>query len=214
MEPYELAGMTDMIKATEDDTLKKTFLKIMDQKTEQDGTLRETLPPQDTMAYFYAYLWSGDEKYRKAMDRIVKDAPFPLEAMPFVTAYDTAFQKKEHYNEIAGYFRNKKTWTGDELIALVGTVEEMSMEIYEYYRELRDMCKAAVREKLSGFTSFEPTGAEQLKTAYCVAKACRLKILPVEKYTESLSGIRQAGNTGIGLMLGAQSILLEKQEVS
>lgn len=68
--------------------------------------------------------------------------------MPFVTAYETRYKRKEHYNEIAALFRGEERLAGSDLIALIETIGQMSEEIYEYYRELRDLFKTAVKEKV------------------------------------------------------------------
>ncbi len=115
---------------------------------------------------------------------------------PVYTAYETTCNKKEGYPDIIVQFRviNKMlkddytfTNVANYLNMLITTIEYMSPEIYEYYRELINMFKENVKEVIDKFfvnESFEsmadPESEQILRTA--VATACKKDVLLAEKY--------------------------------
>lgn len=175
----------------------------------------EGLPAEDYLAYFFALNQTGDEKYRQRIESLIAESGWTLESLPFVTAYETEYKRKEHYNEIAAFFREKDEFTGKELVALIETIDQMSEEIYEYYRELKDLFKAAVREKAGGM----PAPSETAEIGYAILKACNTGVLQPEKYRESgerfwMAAPENPGDSWEGLqeMYKAQRIILKKQE--
>ncbi|MBQ8118047.1 MAG: hypothetical protein IJ147_08335 [Lachnospiraceae bacterium] len=115
-------------------------------------------------------------------------------AYPVYVAYETTCNKKEGYPDLIAQMR---AWDGmlaaDHTFAnaskaadmWIRTIELMSPEIYEYYRELTDLFKRNVRETLDKFygenaPAKDPADAERFKTA--VLRACDADILLAEKY--------------------------------
>lgn len=114
-------------------------------------------------------------------------------AYPVYVAYETACNKKEGYPDLIAQMR---AWNGmlkkDYSFAKaaraadmwIHTIEYMSPEIYEYYRELTDIFKDSVRETLARFydtdAAKDEADAEMFKAA--VLWACEADILLAEKY--------------------------------
>lgn len=115
---------------------------------------------------------------------------------PVYTAYETACNKKEGYPDIIVQFRVINNMLKDDytfanvatyLSMLITTIEYMSPEIYEYYRELINMFKENVKEVIARFyqnDSFEAMAdaeSEKILRA-AVAAACKKDVLLAEKY--------------------------------
>ncbi|HIX16403.1 MAG TPA: hypothetical protein H9740_11905 [Candidatus Hungatella pullicola] len=208
MKPYELLGWIQQYEAEGDEGLKTQILKCMEALTDSE----EMLPEEDAVAYFFGLEQTGDEKYKKAMDRIANSGDASLKLMPFMAAYETAYRKKEHYNLIAQAFTEKESLTPEDMAALINTVEQMSQEIYEYYRELKDLFCKKIKEFLPGMED----SSDRMILAYSVLKACNLRVLQPEKYRDY--GIRawsQAAKSGgekngVYTMVNAQYEILKK----
>ncbi|MBE5884464.1 MAG: hypothetical protein E7291_08650 [Lachnospiraceae bacterium] len=130
----------------------------------------------------------GDNAYRAA-----------LEVYPVYTAYETRENGKKGYPDIMSQMRlwNKKINADFSfenaaayLAMLYGTIENMSPEIYENYRELVDMFRAAVKRVLAEYYSEEAecfasdvsgTAAWDVFSG-TVRKACAAYLLLEEKY--------------------------------
>lgn len=212
--PYQLTGAIQLYEATGKEEYKDYVITILDQLEAQEEIV-EHLPSQDALAYFFALEQTGDEKYRQKIEVLISKKNWDLDFMPFVTAYETKYKRKENYNEIAAMFRGKNRLTGKDLAALIHTLFEMSEEIYEYYRELRDLFKAVVKEKIKEL----PNSSENMEIGYSILKACNMGVLQTEKYREygELAGKTIVGNDddtclGITQMLKAQYLILKKQE--
>ena len=136
-----------MFEATKDDAFKKFVMNQLSCMEAPEGTAG-SLPAQDYSAYFFALEQTGNESYSQKIEDVMKTPEWTLELMPFITAYDTRYKRKEHYNEIAAMFRDKQQFTGYDLVSLIDTIAQMSEEIYEYYRELRDLFKVIIKEKM------------------------------------------------------------------
>lgn len=118
------------------------------------------------------------------------------EVYPVYAAYETDCNKKEGYPDIMAQMRVLDKKAAGEfsfgnasayVVALLHTLEKISPEIYENYRELVDMFRAAVKRTLSeyyaadvGFTEGNPNEVR----AFCdaVKEACSLDLLLAEKY--------------------------------
>ncbi len=115
---------------------------------------------------------------------------------PIYAAYETEENKKEGYPDIMAQMRvwNRKveedfTFANASayVTMLIFTIKKMSPEIYENYRELVDMFRAAVKRALAEHYNGE-TGAfrgDQADAAgFCsaVREACSLDLLLAEKY--------------------------------
>ena len=173
---------------------------------------------------FYLYEETKEEKYRKAIEEIVKkgeNSPKDLEefymVMPTYAEYGTKIGKKENYNDIITQFKNIratiKTDSEKELylMTLVETLEVMSEEIFEHYKTLEVFAKEAIKEMENS----------SVVRAYGILKACRLKDLLKEKYQEVGSKILDSvseptfpdhKNAGTFMMAYAQLLLLGKEE--
>jgi hypothetical protein len=178
--------------------------------------LEEGLPVQDSLVFFFALDQTGNEKYKKKIEALFKQKDWTLDFMPFVTAYETRYQRKEHYNEIAAVFREKEQFAGTDFIALIETIGQMSEEIYEYYRELKDLFQAVIREKIKEL----PDTPEALETGYSILRACNMGVLQPEKYGgfgeliwKTIDSNDEDTYTGLQEMLKAQYTILKKQEV-
>lgn len=118
------------------------------------------------------------------------------EIYPVYAAYETDCNKKEGYPDIMAQMRvldkkaagefsfgNASAYVG----ALLHTLEKISPEIYENYRELVDMFRAAVKRTLSEYytteTGFREGSTDEVK-AFCdaVQEACSQDLLLAEKY--------------------------------
>lgn len=218
---YELSGLMQMYQATGADEYGELVLERID----RDGLLEcgNLLSGREAGAYLFALRRTGKQEYRNAADlvfnRLVNGAEEISEAaMPFYAEYDTLFNKRAHYGEIAAYFERIEAWSGHAAAALINTIDKMSMEIYEYYRALCDLFKQVVRQGLLT----EVQSPEALLNAgavwggYAVLKACNMGILNREKYGDA--GLRiwrrveaqQRQEDGLGNMLKAQYVVFEK----
>lgn len=115
---------------------------------------------------------------------------------PVYTAYETTCNKKEGYPDIIVQFRVINKMLKDDytfanvanyLNMLITTIEYMSPEIYEYYRELINMFKENVKEVIEKFfvnNSFEAMKDAESETVLraAVAAACKKDVLLAEKY--------------------------------
>ncbi|GLB27068.1 hypothetical protein LXJ15735_33090 [Lacrimispora xylanolytica] len=215
LKPYQLTGAVQMYEALGEESYKEFVLNHLGGLKALEGTAG-SLPMQDYLAYFFAYGQTDNEEYRQKIDTAMISNEWTLDFMPFVTAYETRYNRKEHYNEIAAMFRNKEAFTGNDLVALIETISQMSEEIYEYYRELRDLFKVIVKEKMKDL----PDSPEILEIGYSILKACNIGVLQRDKYSNfgELVWNNIAGNdnqTCVGLenMIRAQYTILKKQEV-
>ncbi|MCM1536661.1 MAG: hypothetical protein NC126_12135 [Clostridium sp.] len=118
------------------------------------------------------------------------------EIYPVYAAYETDHNKKEGYPDIMAQMRvldkkaagefsfgNASAYVG----ALLHTLEKISPEIYENYRELVDMLRAAVKRTLSEYYTAEDgfrEGSPDEVKAFCdaIKEACSLDLLLAEKY--------------------------------
>ncbi len=205
-----------MYEATGEEIYKDYVMACL-HEPEALGDGEDLLPVQDSLAYFFALKQTGQELYRQKIEALIREKEWTLDFLPFVTAYETSFNRKEHYNEIVAYFRKKNGFTGTDLVALIETISQMSEEIYEYYRELRDLFKTVIRGKIN----YLPDSPEKLETGYSILKACNMGVLQKEKYSGYGELVWKTiadsydDNTCAGLqeMLKAQYTILKKQEV-
>ena len=121
-------------------------------------------------------------------------------AYPVYCAYETVCNKKEGYLDLMDQVRAWKAMTDKEynlknaagfLQMLMNTIEQMSPEIYEYYRELVDIFRADMKRVLSAYYvdgSFTENGivdeaaAEKIRRS--IRKACAQSVLLTEKYEQ------------------------------
>ena len=115
-------------------------------------------------------------------------------AYPVYVAYETTCNKKEGYPDLIAQMRawDKKleadyTFANASKAAdmWIKTIEYMSPEIYEYYREFEDIFRSNVKKTLDKFygksaAAKDAADAERFKAA--VLKACDEDILLAEKY--------------------------------
>ncbi|MDR1770555.1 MAG: transcriptional regulator [Hungatella sp.] len=212
--PYQLMGAIQMYEATGGEVY-KDFAATCLSRIEAPERIAESLPIQDSLACFFALDQTGNEKYGQMIQSLIRQNDWTLDFMPFITAYETRYKRKEHYNEIAALFRGEERLTGNDLIALIETIGQMSEEIYEYYRELKDLFKSTVREKIKAL----PDSSEALEIGYSILRACNMGVLQREKYSDYGEFIWKTiesndKNTCAGLqeMLKAQYTILKKQE--
>lgn len=143
------------------------------------------------------------EQPEEMMEELYKIQPFFME-------YETVYGKKEKYNDIVMQFEKaQKIICGEEerqlrgtaryLAALVDTMDNMSIQIYEQYRKLQDMFCQTLKDVLgkrdakSGlFGKDRGDGADKgidifgsASIGYCILKACRMGIVLKEKYVDA-----------------------------
>ena len=156
---------------------------------------------------------TGEEKYRKAVEAVMdwlrghaeKLSPNQISmeelymVQPFYMEYETRYEKKAKYNDIIRQFEKADDCLSDGnedasriglyLISLIDALSGMSFEIYERYREMQDMFKAALKALLNNYD--QENGAYYGKNAgnagnamiaYALIKACRMGIILKEKY--------------------------------
>lgn len=105
----------------------------------------------------------------------------------------TAVMDMANYSSIVTYFKNLKTFGGDDLVLLVDTIDNMSEEIFEHYKALCELCRGELQklrrsfQKQGNFDFLEVPERRQL--AYAVNKACGMGILLAEKYTEMAAAL-------------------------
>ena len=238
---YELSGLMQMYQATGAAGYGDRVLERIN-RTGLPAS-KNLLSGREAGAYLFALRQTGKQEYRNAADlvfnRLVSGEEVISEtAMPFYAEYDTLFNKKAHYGEIAAFFERKEAWSGQEAAALIDTIDRMSMEIYEYYRALCDLFKQVVRQEMLAevqntevqtvevqtveVQSIEVHSAEAHQNnerawaGYAVLKACNMGILNREKYGEA--GLRiwrrfeeqQEQEDGLWKMLKAQDLVFEK----
>ncbi|WP_026891786.1 hypothetical protein [Lacrimispora aerotolerans] len=215
LKPYQLTGAVQMYEAFGEESYKEFVLYHLSGLKALEGTAG-SLPMQDYLAYFFAYGQTDNEEYRQKIDNAIISNEWTMDFMPFVTAYETRYNRKEHYNEIAAMFRNRESFTGDDLVALIETISQMSEEIYEYYRELRDLFQVIVKEKMKDL----PDSPEILEIGYSILKACNIGVLQREKYSNfgelvwnMIAGNDNQACVGLENMIRAQYTILKKQEV-
>lgn len=238
---YELSGLMQMYQATGAAGYGDRVLERINRTGLPAG--KNLLSGREAGAYLFALRQTGKQEYQNAADLVFNQLVSGEEvisemAMPFYAEYDTLFNKKAHYGEIAAYFERKEAWSGQDAAALIDTIDQMSMEIYEYYRALCDLFKQVVRQGMAAeVQSMEVQSAEvqtvevqsmEVQSAeahlnngrtwagYAVLKACNMGILNREKYGEA--GLRiwrrfeeqQEQEDGLGNMLKAQYLVFEK----
>lgn len=116
-------------------------------------------------------------------------------AYPVYCAYETQCNKKEGYPDLV---KQMRAW--DKIVAgdftmeasaeymdmLISTIEVMSPEIYEYYREVVEIYRAVTRKVIDTFYaegSFGEAGSvadEMIQNA--IARGCDMDVLLSEKY--------------------------------
>ncbi len=115
---------------------------------------------------------------------------------PAYAAYETTENKKEGYPDILAQMRVLKKHTEEEFTpengadytaALLHTVEQISPEIYENYRELLDDFRSAVKRMLEQYYDAKKNQFamdDTSKKVFCdaVQKACAEYLLLAEKY--------------------------------
>lgn len=212
LKPYQLTGAIQMYEATGEESYKDYAMAWLNRLSALEEP-SESLPPQDALAYFFALKQTGDERYRQRMEAVLEEKGWTTELMPFIAAYETSYKRKEHYNEIAAFFREKERFTGSDLVSLIETVGQMSEEIYEYYRELRDLFKTVIKERIKDL----PDSPEALEIGYSILKACNIGVLQKEKYGDlgelvhkSLADRENVPQTGLWEMFKAQDIIRNK----
>lgn len=162
---------------------------------------------------FFMYDKTGEEKYRKAIENVMdwlrehseKLSPEQVSmeelymVQPFYMEYETRYDKKAKYSDIIKQFENadNQIKSGENdidqiglyFVSLIDALSGMSFEIYEKYRKIQDMFKAALTtlikscDKENGTYYGKSAGnTENAMIAYAIIKACRMGIILKEKY--------------------------------
>jgi len=135
------------------------------------------------MSLLFAWVETGDEAYRKAMDALmerlpeVTDTKTLYQVAPFHAAYDVRFGGRKDARRIAELFQRMQDRLTDPwyMLALVDCIEQMDIQLYEHYRVLADLILKA------GQTIWRKNA---LNAADCclLMKGARLGLLDPEKY--------------------------------
>ena len=162
---------------------------------------------------FFMYDKTGEEKYRKAIEAVMdwlREHPENLSpsqismeelymVQPFYMEYETRYDKKAKYSDIIKQFEKADNMfrsgvdnidqIGLYLISMIDALSGMSFEIYEKYRIIQDMFKAALTDLLKNYDKENCSyygkmagNAENAMIAYAIIKACRMGIILKEKY--------------------------------
>ena len=112
---------------------------------------------------------------------------------PVYGFYETECNKKEGYPDLLAQMRlldleydrsGKELHVGSYLDTLIGTIESVSPQLYEYYRELADTFKRRVREALLELYRGGSFGSQDGLVRQSIARACAGGVLLAEKYQE------------------------------
>lgn len=180
MERYELTGGIEWCLAGGDLALREEIDRFMDRLVKEDGSLTQSLWPEDLPALIYWQRETKAPKYERAVRRMGAGMEPTIPAMAFYAAYDTAYNNKEHYSDIVKHFYDLQDLTPDDLVILTDTIGQMSEEIYEHYRALIDLLRRHLRKAMAETWAQEET----VKLAYSALKAFRLGFLEQETYGE------------------------------
>ena len=108
---------------------------------------------------------------------------------------ETVCNKKEGYPDLMNQMRAWKDMTDEKydltnavafLKLLIGTIEQMSPEIYEYYREMVDIFREDMKKVLNAYYkdgSFEDAAAVEVLSDV-IKRACAQDVLLAEKYLQ------------------------------
>ena len=110
---YELSGLMQMYQATGAAGYGDRVLERINRTGLPAG--KNLLSGREAGAYLFALRQTGKQEYRNAADlvfnRLVSGEEVISEtAMPFYAEYDTLFNKKAHYGEIAAIFEREEDW--------------------------------------------------------------------------------------------------------
>ena len=89
--------------------------------------------------------------------------------------FEDLIKNKANYGKITEYFKNRNTFSMDDLSILVDMIEQMSPEIYEHYRALQDIFRREVRAALN-------RGETDRRLAKLIKHGCDNGTLLAEKY--------------------------------
>ncbi len=116
---------------------------------------------------------------------------------PVYAAYETECNKKEGYPDLLKQFgvldkkyreKNDPEAAAAYLDALLGTIDNVSPQLYEYYRELVDMFRTGVKEAIAAYYKDGSFGAKGGRADQMIRKsiahAGAIDVLLAEKYTE------------------------------
>lgn len=126
---------------------------------------------------------------------LVDENPFVAGALvyPVYAAVETRCNSKNGYPDLLEQMRTynkllKEDYTFENASAaadmLMHTADYVSQEVYEYYRELVDMFRQAVRECIAAFYQENCFPGEDTRLRETIAYACEKYILLAEKYKQ------------------------------
>lgn len=113
---------------------------------------------------------------------------------PVYAAYETECNKKEGYPDLLAQMRlldqkfgegaSRESDTACYLDALINTIDNVTPQLYEYYREMADTFKVRTKEAIGKHYRDGVWQAEPEMMRGIIAHACRAGILLAEKYEE------------------------------
>lgn len=108
----------------------------------------------------------------------------------------TAVKDKENYGKIVSWFHDQEPLTIEQMGLLIDTIEVMSEEIFEHYKELQEIFRTRMKQirkqcqEEAGTDSFL-SDTDKNRLAYAVRKACDWKVLLAEKYESLVQDLSQ-----------------------
>ena len=112
---------------------------------------------------------------------------------PVYALYETECNKKEGYPDLLNQMRTldkeyeksgKQEQAGSYLAALIHTIDNVSPQLYEYYRELADIFKKRVKETIEEQYCGGSFGAGDALIRESIRRAGETQVLLAEKYQE------------------------------
>lgn len=163
-----------MHQATGDEKYLEFIMKYLQTVIKEDGSIVDLgteeldIDSISTMGVlFYIYDLTGEERYRKAIERLQNkirglkrdmNGNFVWEdglekIFPFYMEYETRYNKKANYNDIAARLPDirEKGEKASYLMALIDVIDAMSIEIFEHYKTLEKLFKEEIKKILPEF---------------------------------------------------------------
>lgn len=100
-----------------------------------------------------------------------------------------AVKEKENYADIVRWFKSRGDLDICQMELLADTIDEMSEEIFEHYKALCELLKGQLQRIRricgeEGCRNAFPEASMRSRLAYVIEKACRQKVILMEKYED------------------------------
>lgn len=136
------------------------------------------------------------KEYKYLESMLAMEMPDERLRQPFIALENTVYGKRDKYYDIAKAWMETKTaaepWI---LLALIDTIAETDMAIYEHYRALSDLFLSLLKDYLQ--KSFH----KSTLAALAIFRACRLNVVQAERY--ALEGEKRMENESLRVLYSA-----------